>query len=240
MRPGGGRGVIGRVSKLIIPALTYLCVGTVIAQVGAVAYLIAAGSFGGGRLYQVLAVAYGVDLHQIEQGQTDRRIQPSSEQVSLEDVINRRAMKGLNLDLREQALRNGLDSLRRMQNLHLVERERYDNLKQAFDARLKQLRKDVDQSAILEVQQTLENIQPKQAKEQLLLMLEEQDAMSSVVAIIKAMPMDRRKKILGEFKTPEEVQQLAEILRHIRLGDPEIPLIDKYQQMVDEFKTDDD
>jgi hypothetical protein len=178
-----------------------------------------------------------VDLEEIKNKQAEQAVQVSSEQVSLEAIARRKAINSLDHDMREQALKNGIENLRRMQNLHAVERQRYDNLKQAFDARLKQLHTDVDQNSILEVQLTLENIQPKQAKEQLLLMLEKEDAMSDVVAIIKAMPMDQRKKILGEFKTPEESEQLAEILQNIRLGYPEKPVIDQAQKMLDEFNS---
>lgn len=230
--------MIGRVFKLIIPVCVYLCVGTVVAQATAVAFVIATNALTREQVYEILAVAYGVDVEEIKKKQAEQAIQPSTEQVSLEAIAQRKAINSLDHDMREQALKNGIDNLRRMQNLHGVERQRYDNLKQAFDARLKQLHKDVDQNSILEVQQTLENMQPKQAKEQLLLMLEKQDAMSDVVAIVKAMPMDQRKKILGEFKSPDESEQLAEILRHIRLGHPEKPVIDQAQKMLDEFNSD--
>jgi len=229
--------VIGRIVKLIVPALVYLCVGTVVAQAAAVAFVVATNTLTRDQVYEMLAVAYGVDLEEIQKKQSAQAVRASKEQVSLAAIAQQKAIESLDHDMREQALKNGIDNLRRMQNLHGVERQRYDNLKQAFDARLEQLHKDVDQNSILEVQLTLENIQPKQAKEQLLLMLENENAMSDVVAIVKAMPMDQRKKILGEFKTPEESEQLAEILRNIRLGHPEKPVIDQAQQMLDEFNS---
>ena len=48
-----------------------------------------------------------------------------------------------------------------------------------------------------------ENIKPKQAKEQILQMIDsnEQDA---VVAILTKMSISKQAKIIGEFKTPEE------------------------------------
>jgi hypothetical protein len=208
-----------------------------VAQAAVIAFVIATNALSRDQMYEMLAVAYEVDLEEIKRKQDEQAVQPSAEQVSLEAIAQRKAISSLDHDMREQALKNGIDNLRRMQNLHAVERERYDNLKKAFDARLEQLHKDVDQNSIVEVQQTLENIQPKQAKEQLLLMLEKPDSMSDVVAIIKAMPMDNRKKILGEFKTPEEAEQLAEILRHIRMGEPEKPVIDQAQRMLDEFNS---
>jgi hypothetical protein len=80
------------------------------------------------------------------------------------------------------------------------------------------------------VQVTLEAIAPKQAKEQLVKMLQDpkspaNDPMEDTVRILKAMPLDKRKKILAEFKTPEEVKTLAEILRVVRLGGSDTELM---------------
>jgi hypothetical protein len=49
--------------------------------------------------------------------------------------------------------------------------------------------------------------------------------MEDVVRILKAMPLDKRKKILAEFKTPEEVEKFAEILRVVRLGGSDTELL---------------
>ena len=42
-----------------------------------------------------------------------------------------------------------------------------------------------------------------------------------------AMPIEKRAKIVTEFRTPEEAQQLAEMLRLIRAGEPDVTLIDE-------------
>ena len=41
-------------------------------------------------------------------------------------------------------------------------------------------------------------------------------AMDDVVTIVKAMPLDKRRKILREFRTAAEAQQLHELLIEIR------------------------
>jgi hypothetical protein len=150
----------------------YLCVGTVVAQAAAIAFVVATNTLSRDQMYEMLAAAYGVDVEEVDATQT-------------------------------------------------------------VDTRLEELHVDVDQDAFLGVQQTFTNIQPRQAKEQLLSMLEEQDAMSDVVAIIEAIPADRRTEILEEFSTPEELVRLAEILRQMRLAHPETPVADGYQPMLD-------
>jgi hypothetical protein len=39
------------------------------------------------------------------------------------------------------------------------------------------------------------------------------------------MPLDKRRKILAEFKTPEEVEKFHEILRVIRVGGTDVQLL---------------
>ena len=111
-----------------------------------------------------------------------------------------------------------------------TESNRLDSWKQSFDKRLADLQTAATEAALLEVQRTLEAIQPKQAKEQIMKMLAEpktaaDDPMEDVVRILKAMPLDKRKKILAEFKTPEEIEKLSEILRVIRLGGSDTDLL---------------
>ena len=47
------------------------------------------------------------------------------------------------------------------------------------------------------------------------------DPMQDVVTILKAMPLDKQKKIFSEFKSDPEIKKMAEILRNIRLGKPD-------------------
>jgi hypothetical protein len=110
------------------------------------------------------------------------------------------------------------------------ESKRLDAWKQSFDERLARLQTAATEISLLEVQRTLEAIQPKQAKEQIMKMLQEpqsnvDDPMEDIVRILKAMPLDKRRKILGEFRTPEEVEKLADILRVIRLGGSDTQLL---------------
>jgi hypothetical protein len=62
-------------------------------------------------------------------------------------------------------------------------------------------------------------------------MLDEDDeaeaerAMTDVVTILKGMSLDKRKKIIAEFKSAEDSMRLHEILKEIRLGEPEVSLI---------------
>ena len=64
---------------------------------------------------------------------------------------------------------------------------------------------------------------PKQAKEQLVQMLDN-DELDIVVALLAALPDTKRSKIIAEFKTPNEAEQLGQILRRMREGYPDVAL----------------
>ena len=77
----------------------------------------------------------------------------------------------------------------------------------------------------------LESIKPKQAKEQIVLMIKD-GQMKDVVALLTPMPVTKRAKIITEFKTPEEAKMVAELLDLIREGVPEAPLVDETKKQL--------
>jgi hypothetical protein len=73
-------------------------------------------------------------------------------------------------------------------------------------------------------------MQPKQAKEQIMRILEQSpgptdNPMRDIVTIFKAMAPEKRKKILGEFKNELEIEKLHDILHEIRLGGADAELL---------------
>ena len=83
------------------------------------------------------------------------------------------------------------------------------------------MQRDAVDTSLMEVQRTLEAIQPRQAKDLILRMLEDEgldsndDVVADVVTIVKAMPRDKLKRIFGEFKTGEEREKLHRIMVEI-------------------------
>lgn len=217
--------------NLLTGAVVYFCVGTVLAQAVGGAFVYSRVGFDRDKLFRLLAVVQNVDLESLRAKHEAAKLPEHSEQVSPEDVVRARLAKDLHLDLRETALDKALGELRTLEGKLKTDRERYDELKAGFDERLKEIERGASDLSLQEVQRTLEVIQPKQAKEQILRMLEEDEeeaarkAMTDVVTILKAMPLERRKKIIAEFKSAEDAEKLGEILKEIRLGEPEVSLI---------------
>lgn len=232
---------MSKLLKLIPLSILYFCVATVVAEAGALAMLSSQGVLTKERLMQCLAALYGVNLHELEKKTEADHQLPPSEQPAFAEVIKQRALASRDLDLREAAVDKALVDVRALTAQLKTERERYDQLKQQFDARLAQLEQVFTDSSLQEVQRTLEVIAPKQAKDQILRMLDEasgedqERVQRDVVTILKSMPLDKRKKILGEFKTEEEAEKLHNILKQIREGVPDTTLIRETRAQLAQF-----
>jgi flagellar motility protein MotE (MotC chaperone) len=211
-------------------AFVAFCVATVISLAVLGSMLWMKGALAGDRYVAMMAALYGIPpegKQTKEESQQDK----NPEQPSLNAVIERRALASLDLDLRESALDKSLQDLRNLESQIKTERQRLDLWKQSFDNRIASLESGRSDQAIVELQQTIEAMQPKQAKEQILKILDtppksvDDQPLHDVVNLLKNMPLDKRKKILAEFKLPEETERLSEILREIRLGSPETELL---------------
>ena len=64
-----------------------------------------------------------------------------------------------------------------------------------------------------------------------------QEALRIVVARFKNMPLEKRKKLVAEFKTDREAERLQEVLTQIRLGVPDIDTIRETRQQLDTFDS---
>ncbi|MCA9190552.1 MAG: hypothetical protein KDB03_02270, partial [Planctomycetales bacterium] len=65
----------------------------------------------------------------------------------------------------------------------------------------------------------LESLAPDQAKDQLMKMIDSQ-RMVDVVAILKGMAIEKRKKVMGEFQDQAESDKLNEVLLQFLEGEP--------------------
>jgi hypothetical protein len=204
-------------------------IGTVVSLAVLVGTLWWKGALTDDRLLGMLAVLQGIE--------TPARTAAAAgdpaadEQPSLDQIMQRRLAASLDLDLRETAIDKALGELRNLETQIVTENRRLDLWKLSFDKRLETLESQSTDEALLQLQRTIEAMNPKQAKDQILKMLAEtptkadDDPMRDVVTILKTMPIDKQRKIVGEFKSEPDAEKLAEILRQIRLGSPDADLI---------------
>lgn len=200
-------------------AVLYFCLATVLAQTVALAALWARGALDRDRLYRVVAALHGVDVVTMHARIAARKSAVEDEQTSLEDRLVDQELHSLDLDLRTQAVRQGWQDMQRLETTVHDQWLALQTTKAAFDTQLQDLAEEQQTTARRELQRTIEAMRPNQAKDQLLKMLEDH-AMDDVVAIVTAMPLDKRKKLVAEFKAGTDAEQLYEILKNIRAGEP--------------------
>lgn len=206
------------------------CAASFMAQAAGVLYWWSTGKLNEEKLYQILAVIHGVDLHALEAQYTSNQSPIESEQPSLEELLEQRFAKSLDLSLRETAFDKALAELHALETELRSQRERFDARRREFETRVEQLRQAALEEGLVNVQLKLEAIQPKQAKDLLLKMIgdatkENDDAWDAAVTMLKNMPVEKSRKIMAEFKTADEVDKLHELLRRIRLGKPTTDLL---------------
>ena len=222
--------MISRLLGLVTSIAAYFCVATCIAEAIVIGYVWSAWQLDREKVVRILAVAHGIDL--AEARHEDQRGQPPlPEQVSLDEIAKARAIHVRHLELREQALKSALDQLRFEQQKLADETKRYDKQKEDFEARLLALEQEAQSGGIVQLTSIMEKIKAKQAKEQILRMLADNE-IDEVVAMLGSMQASKRAKIIGEFKTPEESEKLGEVLRRIREGAPKADLAKKTERQL--------
>jgi hypothetical protein len=210
-----------------------VCVGTIITQVLLAAVLWPKMKLNRERVSQIAAIAQGVDIFRQEDAKGPPPLE--GEQVSYQEILESRAVKFRNLELREQQLRNNLAQVQSEESKLADEMKRYKQLSNGFTAQLTELRQNAVSTGMEDVRRTLESIRPKQAKELLLEMLDKKE-IDVVVSLLKQMPEKKRANIIGEFKGDDN-EKLSEVLRRLREGQPEIKAADNAQAKLESKRT---
>lgn len=222
--------MIGRMIGVVAALIAAVCVATVTAEALLLGLLYSRGKLDEPTVLRIVAAANGIEMRGLASVEAE---QPGDgEEVSLEALARARALKGRDIELREQALGENMAVVKSEYNKLIEEKDRYERIKTAFRAQLDELREGVLANNRETARLILEDIKPKQAKDQVLRMVKEGE-LKDVVKLLSLMPTAKRKKIIGEFKTEEEAETLAEILKLIREGVPETKLIDDTQKAID-------
>jgi hypothetical protein len=211
--------------------LVYFCTATLIAECLFAAWLWSAWHLDRVRLAQVVAVLQGGPAPSAAADAPAQAKPPEvpPEQPSYQEILDRRAVKVRDLELRELSLHGAVDQLKVQQRQLADGEKRLQEQATQFAAQVKAVKEGAEAAGREVVIRTLQTIKPKQAKEQLAQMLENSE-IDQVVLLLAGLPETNRAKILAEFKTPDENKRLAEVLRLIRQGQPEAAIADKTQQ----------
>lgn len=216
-----------RIVATLASLLAYFAVGTLLAQVFLLGLVAWKWDMNRDRMIQILALAQGIDLFAMREDALIKK-EMVAEQVSFDEIRATRAMKYRNLELREQTLASALAQVQLQQQNLAEERRRFQLIRDAYNTELSAMREGAVARGLDEVRRILESVKPQQAKLQLLKMLGN-DELDTVVMLLAEMSDQKRSKIIGEFKMPEEELKIAEVLKRILEGAPDAELADAAQ-----------
>ena len=217
--------LVNGLSALVV----YVCIGQTLVMLVIFALLVAKGGLTHEKFQQIAAVIQGVDLLALREKIEDERLTADTPKPSTADLADARARALRDLEIREQELVNIRNRLAKTQSDQAEEADRFRRLHDDFEARLKTLRDRAVAANMENARLMVENMKPKQAKEQIQKMLAERE-LKQAVTLLSSMPIEKRSKIITEFKSEEESEQLSEMLRLIRAGEPEVTLVDETQK----------
>lgn len=226
--------MIGKVLHMLTSVVVYVCLATVIAEGILLAYYSKTWQLDRTKLLRMLAIAQGADLESLVGQGGSQHEEPSTEQVSYNQVLDSQAVKTRNLELREQSLRSGVQQLQTEERRLTEEKSRVQKMREGFQGELFAMQKGSAATGREDVRLTFEALKPKQAKELMIRMMEKE--LDDVVMLMEAMPEGKRAKIIAEFKTPPEVEQIGEVLRRIRQGLPTSKMADNSLKQLEQPK----
>lgn len=203
--------------KFLLSLFFWFCAATVIAQACILGLSIFRGNLTKKSMVQIIALMNGIDIP----GERLKNAISAGQDVPVptrEEILNANVEANLNYKSREEAMKRWQGQLQTEQSRLEQESVKLAQLRKEHDAIVERFNSGRISQSLKDVQDVLEIVPPEQAKAQLLKMIGD-NAMNDVVAIIKAMAEEKRKKILAEFSGEEDSVKLAEILKELRIVD---------------------
>jgi len=220
---------MGKLFRAGWAVVIYFCLATILAETILLVVLWKSWGIDRDKLVQILAVAHGIDLVAMEEKIKTEREEIAPEQISYEEIKQARAINIRHLELREEALNNALNQLRLERQKLAKKTKRESEIKEVFEEQLANLKDAALVEGLENVQQMLTKIKPDQAKQFLMQMFEDNE-INAVVRLLADMSDSKRAKIIGEFKTPDELEKIGEVLRLIREGAPEAKIAESTEK----------
>ena len=181
------------------------CVATVLTQIILFGYFLTRGVVNGETMTKVVALLNGIDisgnrLQQILRQSEDR------EQPDFDDILEARKMESYDMDLRLRSEKEFSDDLSVKLAELTDERERLDERLDAFQRELEEIREGAQKQGLQDVQRTLQSLDAAQAKEQLLIMYDD-ERIDDVVTIVQAMSTEKTKRHIGRVCYEGRIRQ---------------------------------
>ena len=201
------------------------CVATLLAQAIGLGYLIVTGRLDRGTRARIVAVVHGLELALPDPISSDQAALDGTE-ISLKQRSEMIAKSDGHLDMRSQLIDSALNTLAIQRRTFAAEKKEFDEARSGFKDTLTKWETGKIADALDDETALIGKLQPDQAKAQLLIMFDDGE-IDRVVTLWRKLPLDRQAKIAAEFTQKNDEKKLAEIIRRIHQGVPQIPLAER-------------
>ncbi|MGO9108770.1 MAG: hypothetical protein ACLP9L_06015 [Thermoguttaceae bacterium] len=217
--------MIGKLLGMVVTLVAVVCIATVIAAVVLIIFYGRSWKVDHDRLVQAVAILQGQSLESLLPPPPPKK-ETDSEQPAYDQFLAAQELKARDLEQREMTVRVNIQQFQEELNKIVDEKKRVQSVRDDLQAKLDDLNNNASATGTENVLQTLQTLKPKQAKELLAQRLEKGD-IDVVAKFLSNMSDSKRAKIIAEFKTATEMEQIGEVLDRIRQGQPTAGMIDE-------------
>jgi len=217
--------MIGKLLGLIVSIVAAVCVATVIAAVALIAFYAQSWKINRERFVQAVVILQGKTPESLLPPPPPKK-EKDSEQPAYDQVLAAQGLKSRDLEQREMTVRTNIQQFQEELNKIVEEKRRVQSVCDDLQAKLDEMNASAASAGTETVLQTFQSLKPKQAKELISQRLEKGD-LDVVVRLLAEMSDSKRAKIIAEFKTPTEMEQIGAVLDRIRQGQPAKGMIDE-------------
>jgi hypothetical protein len=221
--------MIGKLLGILTTFIAAVCVASVISAAALVFYYAQSWKVTKERAGQAMAILQGTNPADLLPPPPPKK--PDAEQPGYEKLLAEHDLQRLQVDQREAMIRAMIRQYQDQLDKVETERKRVQSVSDDLQAKLDEMKNGANNAGMTTVQDTLEKLKPKQAKELIVQRWDKGDY--DVVATLLANMSDgKRAKIIAEFKTssPEDMEKIGAILNRIRQGQPAAELADETEK----------
>ncbi len=216
--------MIGKWLGMLVSLVAAVCVATVIAALVLIVFYAQSWKVSRERLVQAMAILQGKSPDVLIPPPPPKK-ENDSEQPSFEQFLAAQGLKARDLEQRELTVRANIQQFQEELNKIVEEKKRVQSVRDDLKEKLDEMNTSAAAAGVENVLQTLQSLKPKQAKALIAQRLEKGE-IDAVVKLLTNMSDGKRAKIIAEFKTAAEMEQIGEVLDRIRQGQPTKSLVD--------------
>ena len=224
----------GKLLGMLITFIAAVCVATVISAATLAFYYAQSWKVTKERAGQAMAILQGTSPEALLPPPPPKK-QTDSEQPGYEKMLAEHDLERLQADQRQAMIRALTQQFQDQLDKVEAERKRVQAVSDDLQQKLDEMKNAANNSGMTTVQETMEKLKPKQAKELIMQRLDKGET-DVVAKMLTNMSDGKRAKIIAEFKSTEDMEKIGVVLNRIRQGQPTAEMVDETEKRIQPSK----